>query len=191
MAKRTIPTPAQLRQLLRYEPETGQLFWRERTPDTVNCKRESTRVRICKNWNARYAGKEVLQTASIRGHAYISVMCVKCLTHRVAWAVYHGEWPRFEIDHINGDQTDNRLENLRDVPHMENMRNCQMDHRNSTGQTGVWWDKSRGVFQAYITERRSRIALGRFKTIEEAVAARKAAELVLGFHRNHGRSSAA
>lgn len=190
MAKKPLPTPDELRQLLRYEPDTGKLFWRERLPDSVNCARESTRVRICRNWNARFAGEEVRQSPTIRGHAYVAINCVKLLTHRVIWAIYHAEWPRHEIDHINGNRVDNRLCNLRDIPHQENMKNVALNRDNKSGHHGIWWDDKRGKYQAFIADKSKRIALGRFNTIEEAVAARGAAELVLGFHRNHGRDLA-
>lgn len=48
--------------------------------------------------------------------------------HRIAWLLATGEWPRFEIDHINGVRWDNRLANLRDVPHHVNQLN-QSHHR--------------------------------------------------------------
>lgn len=49
--------------------------------------------------------------------------------HRVAWFLYYGKWPEKCIDHINGDRSDNRIENLRDVSHSENSLNKDK-HRN-------------------------------------------------------------
>lgn len=48
--------------------------------------------------------------------------------HRLMWLLCTGAWPEFVVDHINGDRHDNRLANLRDVPHAENQRN-QSFHR--------------------------------------------------------------
>lgn len=42
--------------------------------------------------------------------------------HRVVWALHHGKWPEHTINHINGIKTDNRIENLEDIPMMENVR---------------------------------------------------------------------
>nr|WP_175479900.1 HNH endonuclease signature motif containing protein [Paracoccus homiensis] len=106
--------------------------------------------------------------------------------HRVAWAVIHGRWPNGEIDHINGDRSDNRLANLREVTKRENHRNMAIRSDNTSGVTGVYWAREKGKWAAYIKADKM-VALGRYDTFAEAVAARRAAEKVLGYHPNHGR----
>lgn len=187
MAKKPLPCPTVLRQQLRYEPETGKLFWRTKRPWMVACQRESTRVRIAKNWNARYSGAEAFPTIGQRGALTGSVNTKRLYAHRVAWAIYHGAWPVGEVDHINGNQLDNRMENLRDVTSSENSQNTSVYSSNKTGHHGVWWDAARNKYQAYITKEGKRTRLGRFAKIEDAIAAREAAEEKLGFHANHGR----
>lgn len=49
--------------------------------------------------------------------------------HRIAWFLYHGKWPEKCIDHINGNRSDNRIENLRDISRSENSLNKE-HHRN-------------------------------------------------------------
>jgi hypothetical protein len=65
------------------------------------------------------------QAGYVDGQGYISVGYKgKILAaHRLAWILYYGEWPKFEIDHINRNRSDNRIENLRDVSHGKNMLN--------------------------------------------------------------------
>lgn len=188
MAEKALPTPEQLRQLVEYDLETGRMIWRERAPDTVDCPRESTRVRICRNWNARYAGKEAFTCVSKRGYYVSTIGCQRLTAHRVAWAIHNGEWPDGTIDHINGNPLDNRIANLRCVTTRENLRNQSLHQRNKSGAHGVWFDEGRGTYQAYIAADGGRVSLGRFADIEQAKFARRIAEKVLGYHPNHGRA---
>jgi hypothetical protein len=93
----------------------------------------------------------------------------KC--HRLAWLYMTGLWPQGNIDHINGDKSDNRFENLRDVSHRQNIQNQRKAQRSnkSTGVLGTW--KNGNGFAARITYNNSKIYLGTFKTLAEARAA--------------------
>jgi hypothetical protein len=72
----------------------------------------------------------------------------KC--HRVAWLLHYGEWPKGQIDHINGIRTDNRIENLRDVTQVQNSYN-KAPHKNSSSKyRGVGWDKKKKKWRAMI-----------------------------------------
>ncbi len=95
--------------------------------------------------------------------------------HRVVWFLHYGEWPEECIDHINGVRSDNRVENLRSVSKRVNIKNSKIRSDNSTGVTGVSFDKSRGRYTASLRVNGVDLRLGRFKTIEEAAAAVKAA----------------
>lgn len=185
MAKKPLPTPEQLRQLLRYDHDTGKLFWRERTPDMFNGGGHSA-AHICARWNSKFGGKEAF-TAESRGYKIGAVWGTNIPAHRAAWAIYYGEWPSKWLDHIDGNPGNNRIDNLRDVTHSENMRNMSRRDSNTSGVTGVYWCSEREKWGAFIKADKA-IGLGRFETFAEAVAARKAAEKVLGYHPNHGRS---
>lgn len=177
MATRSDITPELCRQLLRYEPETGNLFWRPRGFDRFPDDRSA------KIWNTRFAGKEAF-TAISRGYKIGTIDYVMVKAHRVAWAIHYGVWPEV-IDHINGDPADNRIENLRSVQQSSNMLNIAKRTDNSSGATGVY--AANGAWVAEIRLQGRKRYLGAFATIEDAISARKDAEKELGFHHNHGR----
>jgi hypothetical protein len=106
--------------------------------------------------------------------------------HRVVFAVVHGRWPEGQIDHIDGDPTNNRIENLREVSGLENQRNMKRYTSNTSGYTGVRRTAS-GKWQALITDNGRRIHLGVFEDVGDAAAAYRAKADELGYHKNHGR----
>jgi hypothetical protein len=91
------------------------------------------------------------------------------------------------IDHINGDRSDNRITNLRSVSHSGNTKNAKRRGDNLSGMTGVSFFRPKGTWRARINHNGETILLGYFRTYEEAVAARKAAEKIYEYHENHGR----
>lgn len=106
--------------------------------------------------------------------------------HRIIWVMHFGEIPELmEIDHINHNRSDNRLENLRLVSRTDNSKNCSISSNNKSGATGVYLTKY-GKWHAQITVGNKKIHLGLFTDIEMAAKARKDAELLHGFHQNHG-----
>ena len=101
--------------------------------------------------------------------------------------------PHFKltVDHENGDPLDNRMSNLRDVTQGENNRNQKIRKSNTSGHSGI--REYRGVrgstWQAFIGDNnnnKTRSYLGTFKSLDKAIAARKAALLNLGYHPLHG-----
>ena len=106
---------------------------------------------------------------------------------RVAWAMSKGEWPKGELDHIDGDPFNNKISNLRDVEHITNGRNQRTPTNNSSGVCGVYFDRRRGCYFASIKVNYKNMYLGSYQTLEEAAKARKKAEIDYGFHENHGR----
>ena len=106
--------------------------------------------------------------------------------HRAVFAVVHGRWPTGQIDHIDGDPTNNRIENLREVSGLENQRNMKRYTNNTSGYTGVRRTTS-GKWQALITDNGKRICLGSFEDPADAAAAYRAKADELGYHKNHGR----
>jgi len=111
----------------------------------------------------------------------------KIYLHRLAWLLYYGEEPDGFIDHINGVRDDNRIENLRVVSKLENHKNMKKPNTNTSGVIGVHWDKSKNRWIAKIKVEQKSYNLGHFVEFSDAVNARKNAEVLYGFHTNHGR----
>lgn len=109
--------------------------------------------------------------------------------HRLAWDTLHPDdllGPDDEIDHIDHDKTNNRGDNIRKVTTQQNMQNKSLYACNKTGATGVEFLRKEGIWRARIRVKTTLMELGRFKTFEEALSVRKAAEIEYGFHTNHG-----
>jgi hypothetical protein len=177
-----LPSVDEVRSILRYEPKTGKLYWLERPQSMF------TRERFCKAWNTRYAGQEAF-TAPRQGYLAGQIFNKRLLSHRVIWALIHGEWPPEFIDHIDGNPLNNRIENLRAVSHSENCKNARKSKRNSSGVIGVSWNSRNKRWVAYISTDGRRKSLGYFKQKQEAIRCRKKAERDYGYHYNHGRDA--
>lgn len=180
--------PYLLLKLLRYDPKTGKLYWLERSPDWFEPTRSKTAKQQATWWNNRFAGAEAFTYVDASGGKVGRILGGRYDAHRVIWAIVHGKWPEAEIDHINGDRADNRLCNLRAVTHRENMGNKKLYRNNASGTPGVTWHRTKQRWQAFIRSGRQRRHLGTFANLEDAIAARSAAQQSdRGFHINHGR----
>ena len=135
-------------------------------------------VQIVESFNRRVGAKES------RGALYAWVSQRGAL-HRIIMRAKEGQ----VVDHISGDTLDNRRINLRIVSFTDNCRNASCRVDNKSGKSGVGWIDRLGKWQARISEGGNKINLGFFSRIEDAIAAREAAEVSLGYHGNHGRPS--
>lgn len=180
-------TFAQVDELLKADFETGKLFWRKRTPDMFSDGVHSAQHE-CKRWNSRYSGAEALTHLSSEGYRIGAVLGKSIKAHRVLWLLSSGEWPNEDIDHINGDRSDNRLVNLRVVSRSENSKNQRIRSDNRSGVTGVSLRIRDGKWIARIHVDGKEKLIGKFDDLHNAIEARKSAERAYGYHPNHGRS---
>lgn len=132
-----------LRKVLDYDPETGKFTW---------IAKVAKRVRV---------GDEA-GSFNGRGYRTISVLDTKYQAHRLAWLLTYGRWPNHEIDHINGDKSDNRLCNLRECTPAENGQNLAAPASSSCGLIGASWGKHQGRWRAQITVNGRKQHLGYF-----------------------------
>lgn len=164
MASKPLPSPELLRQVLRYDANTGKLFWLPR-PVGMFASEWAWKV-FCKTREWREA------FTSISGHGYPhgSVFGSYVQAHRVAWAVHHGEWPRDQIDHINNDRSDNRMCNLREATNSQNHMNKPKSVANSSGHKGVSPTKCGKKWRVRVKVNGKMKQYGEFLRIEDAVA---------------------
>ena len=157
--------PERLHDFLRYED--GELYWLHR-PDGML------------RWNTRYAGTRAF-TANKIGYRTGAIQNKLNQAHRVIWAMHHGRWPDGQIDHINGNRSDNRIENLREASAFQNSQNAKRRVDNTSGTAGVSFFKERNQWTARICCNGKKHHLGYFSSREDASVARLEAEIRLGF----------
>ena len=137
--------------LLAYDSTTGDLVWRQHVSDKVRAGSIAGHLR-----------KDGYRTITVQGSRF--------LAHRLVWAINTGSWPAHNIDHINGNPSDNRIENLRDVGQRQNIQNLySAKSHNKLGLLGVVRDREK--FAARIVVNGKRIHLGSFTCPNAAHAA--------------------
>lgn len=180
-----LPDTSVVATLLSYNPKTGVFTWRPRDRTWFTDTPTRSAEWQCTWWNARFANAQA-GTLDPYGYIVIRLLKVDYRAHRLAWLLMTGEPPVF-IDHINGNRSDNRFVNLRSVEHAENTKNAKRRADNTAGVTGVSYFAPKNTWRARINDNKRTITLGYFRTKKEAIAARKAAEKVYAYHKNHGR----
>lgn len=181
------PTVEMLRDLLRYDPETGRLFWRQRWPEIFASGGSGGQKGACARWNAQHAGQETFLSVGKHGYKQACIFDFPYLAHRVIWAMQTGSWPEAEVDHRNCTKTDNRWKNLRAASTGQNQHNKMRQSNSTTRVKGVHFRKDRQKWHAQITVDWKKVHVGYFATKEEAAAAR--AKMVSELHGEFGRAA--
>lgn len=147
----------QLREELHYDEVDGCLYWKHDRPGPERIDADGVSNRAGSTRKDGYLG--------------ISALGFKYLVHRLVWFYVKGVWPNDRIDHINGDRTDNRIENLREASAAQNSRNARLRSDNTSGYKGVSFDKTRKKWVARIIVNYRQNVLGYFDSMEDAIAA--------------------
>ncbi|EMC4554010.1 HNH endonuclease [Cronobacter sakazakii] len=174
------PDVAYLYQCFDHNEVDGTLTWKVRPQEHFK------NARSCSAWNARFSGKRA--GGPNNGYMRVEINKKPIGCHSVIWAMTHGCYPSGMIDHINGDRSDNRLINLRVTDYDGNAKNQRVPRNNKSGAIGVHWNIQIDKWMASIRVSNKLIHLGCFDDIDDAVSARKKAEVEYGFHPNHGRN---
>ena len=120
------------------------------------------------------------------GYVLIGIANKNRKAHSLAWLYVHGEWPENEIDHIDGNGLNNRIDNLREVTTGENKRNKRLQKNNTSKCVGIYWYKPTKKRAAKECINGLNKHLGYFKEKWDAICARKSSNNRNGFHPNHG-----
>jgi hypothetical protein len=171
-------TKERLLEVLEFDQSISRFRWREREGNLP--------------FNAQFAGKLAggVGKSTTPGLIYRRIQFdgVQYKEHRLVWLYWHGELPEFDLDHLNGDGLDNRIENLRLDRDGVNMRNMAKNVRNTSGYTNVSWRKKRQKWEVHVKRKNIHVHGGYFALDELDKAILKAAELreKLGFSPLHG-----
>lgn len=149
-------TPDQIRSALSYDADTGGLRW------------------VANRSNNARAGS-IAGSIAGNGRRYIVIGVERLPAHRVAWAHATGAWPSGNISPKDGDYLNLRFSNLVEETTVQTARKRRILDANKSGVPGVWFDKARGRWTAFITRDYKRITLGRFLSKDDAIAARQSA----------------
>lgn len=138
------PLVAEIKESLEYNPDTGVVSWKLGV----------------------FKGKP----AGSFNDGYIRLRFKKKTyrVHRIAWVIFYGNWPTQELDHIDGNRSNNAIHNLREVTSSQNAQNKRTKR---DIPMGVSWHKNTKKWQARIMKDYKSIFLGYFNSPEEASAA--------------------
>ena len=161
-------TQEYLKSILNYDYNTGVFTWNVCKARPISIGMEAGRIN-----NDGYIG--------------IGIDGKKYQAHRLAWYYVYGELPTCEVDHVNHDRLDNKIANLRLASATENQRNRAKNKNNTSGFCGVRKSTNCNSYTAQIGLNGSVIYLGSFKTMDEAIEVRSAANKEHSFHKNHGK----
>ena len=148
MVKVELPTPAQIKHLLHYHPESGVFRWRFCTSSHI------------KPWDI---------AGTLRNdYLAISISNKKHYAHRLAWLYMTGNWPEQQIDHVDGVKSNNAWSNLREATNKQNNENQSIKSNNKSGFRGVHFDDKSQKWRAMVGNNGKSIHVGWFTSAEDA-----------------------
>lgn len=185
MSKDMVITPDILHKLLVVDFAEGILTWRSRDSSFFQSPSRFTPDWRANRWNSKCAGRPAAHLGD-QGYLTVCVFWKRYQAHRIIFAMKNGRWPSEQLDHVNGQRSDNRIENLIEATNRENCRNQKLRSTNTSGISGVVWNKNEKKWKARINSDNGRINLGTFSDKQSAIDARKSFEALLGYSHVHG-----
>lgn len=159
--------------IFRYDPENGKLFWKERSPNMFLEKKKSPE-HCCAIWNANNANKEITYKNNY-GYIVARINRKSYLASRIIWLLNYGENPKFEIDHIDMNKENNKIDNLRPSSRSQNGCNRGLQKNNISGYKGVGFCRVKNKWRSRIMINKKEKFIGYFDTPKEAYEAYKRA----------------
>ena len=170
-----------LKELIHYDPETGVFTWKFRE---LKWFTSNWNYNI---WNNKYPNSICGITPMSDGYLRVSILGKSYKQHVLAFLYMTGNFPNNMVDHEDGVKSNNKWSNLREATNSTNQKNAKISGRNKTGCVGVSFCKSSNKYKTFVMNNNSKLHLGYFDTLEEAVLVRKEAEIKYGYHKNHGK----
>lgn len=161
---------SELKEILSYDPLTGVFTWKV-------------------SRGSKSAGSVAGNVNTKIGYRQIGINGRLLYAHRLAWLYIHGVDPVNEIDHENGDKSDNRYRNLRDATSTQNSCNIKIQSNNTSGCKGVSWAKYQDMWHAYVQISGKRISRYTSDFFEACCFAHSLRNEIHGEFSNHGMKS--
>lgn len=156
-----------VRKILHYDPDTGDLIWINKTNE----------------YNRHNTIGEIAGWKDNKGYIRLFVNRKKYMSHRIIWFYMTGEWPKDQIDHINGVKDDNRWCNLREATNGQNQANTKQKTTKRSKYKGVYPNSTSNTWWSSIGINGKSRYLGTFLTQEKAALAYNKAALM--YHGNY------
>jgi hypothetical protein len=176
-----------VREILRYDEVSGNLYWRKRPVSYFCDSKRWTAKEHCKAWNTQFSGKEagwLFKGRRGQIRRCVTVLKKKYYATHIIWMLKTGALPTGIIDHKDRNSLNDRWSNLRETTQSVNCKNASLRKDNSTGVNGV--RRFGNKYQARISVNKRYIHLGTFLTLDEATKARAKANKQYSFSKNHG-----
>ena len=164
-------TQEYLKEALHYDPETGIYTWNVRPENHFPSKRAFNAL------NSRSANKKAGSVNKESGYLSIRINSKLYLAHRLAFIYMEGYMPENGVDHVDRNRLNNKWNNLREASQKCNMQNCKLSIMNTSGVTGVCWNKNWNKWETQITINSKTKHLGSYVNFEDAVMARYQEEI--------------
>lgn len=127
--------------------EDGNLIWKQQTGRRISV--------------GNIAGR------NCHGYRMIGLFQKQYMAHRLIFMFHHGYFPA-EVDHIDGNKSNNKIENLRAATHAENLRNQKLRSDSVSGHKNVYWSKREQKWRVGIVVNKKQKHIGYFKDRELA-----------------------
>lgn len=183
--KEDLLTVEMVREFLDCDVSTGKMIWKVRDVKWFAATGHGGAQGACNRWNAKKAGKVASHLMKSSGYHRVCIFDIQYLAHRVIWFWHYGEWPKNQIDHLDGNRANNAIDNLADKTAAENQRNKKNNSRNKSGFPGVHFNNREEKWRAKINIDRKPVHLGSFDSPEEAYAVWLERAKASGYTRRH------
>lgn len=180
-----LPSVEILNDFLRYDKESGILYWKHRPRKYFDSDRKYS------YWNKRFQNKQANHIHFKKEKNYLTyrlrIFDKIYMAHRIIYKIIYGEEPE-TIDHINGNSLDNKIENLRSVTQLDNTRNMRKTKYGDSGVYGVHTNpkSKKNPYRSSMMENNKRV-YKYFSSKDEAFEWKKQMNIKNGYHENHGR----